>query len=158
MSALIIDCFKIWPGRWNSTGKLSIADYWGADWRGWLLQPPSPTVCARNQLLIQHCALQRWPACWFGDPLDGPFEGASWTLCMAIQVMEFSNGGYRIRKVFCLRINILKGNYLILRIGLVGASEVFKNQSLKVNYFHLLSKKYHILKSWLNFNALIVFH
>ena len=39
---------------------------------------------------------------------------------MAIRVAEFSNGGDRIRKIFCLRINILKGNYWILRIGLMG--------------------------------------
>ena len=32
-------------------------------------------------------------------------------------------------KGFCLRINILKGNYSILRIGLMGA--VFKNQSFE---------------------------
>ena len=38
-------------------------------------------------------------------------------------------------KGFCLRINILKGNYWILRIGLVGASEVFKNQSFKSQLF-----------------------
>ena len=32
-------------------------------------------------------------------------------------------------------INILKGNYCILRIGLTGASEVFKNQSFKSQKF-----------------------
>ena len=36
-------------------------------------------------------------------------------LIMAIRVVEFSNGGYKIRK-----INILKGNHGILRIGLMG--------------------------------------
>ena len=45
-------------------------------------------------------------------------------------------GGYKIRRVF-FQINIFKRNYSIMRIGLVGASEVFKNQSLKVNHFHL---------------------
>ena len=39
---------------------------------------------------------------------------------MAIRVIEFSSGGYKIRKKFGLRINILKENYWILRIGLVG--------------------------------------
>jgi hypothetical protein len=53
---------------------------------------------------------------------------------------SFLNGGYKIRKVFCLRINILKGNYSILRIGLVGASES-KIRVCKVIYFHLLSKR-----------------
>ena len=32
---------------------------------------------------------------------------------MAVQVVEFSNGGYKIRNIFCLKINILKGNYWI---------------------------------------------
>ena len=39
--------------------------------------------------------------------------------------------GIQNKKGFCIRINILKGNYWILRIGLVGASEV-----LEINYFH----------------------
>ena len=40
--------------------------------------------------------------------------------------------GVQNEEGFCLRINILKGNYSILRIGLqVGASEVFKNLSFK---------------------------
>ena len=47
---------------------------------------------------------------------------------------SFQTGGTKLEK-FCLRINILKGNYSILRIGLVGASEVFKNQSLKSQLF-----------------------
>ena len=39
---------------------------------------------------------------------------------MEVQGVEFSSGGYEIRKKKCLRINMLKGNYWILRIGLVG--------------------------------------
>ena len=55
-------------------------------------------------------------------------------------------------------INILIENYSILRIGLVGVSEVFKNQSFKSQLFSSsISKKYHKLKSWLNFLAIIVF-
>ena len=38
-------------------------------------------------------------------------------------------------KDFCLKINILKGNYWILRIGLAWASEVFKNQNFKSQIF-----------------------
>ena len=30
---------------------------------------------------------------------------------MVIWVLELSNGRYKIRKVFCIRINTLKGNY-----------------------------------------------
>ena len=43
--------------------------------------------------------------------------------------------GVQNQKDFSLRINILKGNFSILRIGLVGASEVFKNQSFKSQLF-----------------------
>ena len=42
---------------------------------------------------------------------------------------------------FCLRINILKGNYWVLRIGLMGAKEVFKNQSFKSQLFSSSQKK-----------------
>ena len=63
------------------------------------------------------------------------------------------------QKGFCLRINILKGNYLILRIALVGASEVLKNQCFKSQLFSSSHKKQKYLKfkSWLDFNAIIVF-
>ena len=59
---------------------------------------------------------------------------------MAIGVVGFSNGGggYKIRKI---TIIILKGNYSILRIRLVGASEVFKNQSFKSQLFSYLKLK-----------------
>ena len=43
--------------------------------------------------------------------------------------------GVQNQKGFCIGINILKGNYCILRIGLMGASEVFKNQSFKNQLF-----------------------
>ena len=49
--------------------------------------------------------------------------------------------GVQNLKGFCLRINILKGNYWVLRIGLVGASEVFKNQSFKSQLFSSSQKK-----------------
>ena len=39
------------------------------------------------------------------------------TTGMAIWVVEFSNGGIQNSKVFCLKINIPKGNYWILKIG-----------------------------------------
>ena len=44
---------------------------------------------------------------------DGDF---SWTMTsrgqsMGVQVVEFSNGVYEIRKIFALKINIRKGNY-----------------------------------------------
>ena len=59
---------------------------------------------------------------------------------------------------FWPRINILKGIFLILRIGLMGASEVFKNQSFKSRIFSTSQKKIYLkLKSWLNLDAIIVF-
>ena len=48
---------------------------------------------------------------------------------------EVFKRGVQNSKGFCLRINILKGNYSILRIGLVGASEGFKNQSFRNQLF-----------------------
>ena len=39
---------------------------------------------------------------------------------MALPVMEFQVQGYKIRKIFGLKINIPKGNYWILRIGVMG--------------------------------------
>ena len=37
-----------------------------------------------------------------------------------IRVVAFSSGVHKIRKIFFLRINIPKGNYWILQIGLMG--------------------------------------
>ena len=42
---------------------------------------------------------------------------------MVVWVVEFSSGGYKIRNIFCLKINIPKGNYLILRIGVVSSCQ-----------------------------------
>ena len=53
---------------------------------------------------------------------------------MAIRVVELKKG-VQNSKVFWIRINILEGNFCILRIGLMGASEVFKNQSFKNQLF-----------------------
>ena len=54
---------------------------------------------------------------------------------------EVFKRGVQNWKDFCLRINILKGNYSILRIGLVGASEVFKNQSFNSQLFSSSQEK-----------------
>jgi hypothetical protein len=46
-----------------------------------------------------------------------------------------------------------------MRIGLAWASEVFKNQNFKSQFFPSSQKiKYLKLKKWLNFNAIIVFY
>ena len=84
----------------------------------------------------------------------------------SVQGMYYGNTGCGVFKWgvqnwkgFCIRINILKGNYWMLRIGLMGASEVFKNQSFKNPLFSSSQKKKYLkLKSWLNFNAIIVFY
>ena len=44
-------------------------------------------------------------------------------LGMAIPVVEFSRGGYKIRKIFWLKINIPIGNQWILRIGVVASCQ-----------------------------------
>ena len=43
---------------------------------------------------------------------------------------SFKTGGIELES-FCLRINILNENHWVLIIGLMGASEVFENQSFK---------------------------
>ena len=40
---------------------------------------------------------------------------------MVVQVVKFSSGGYKIRKIFCLRIKIPKESYSILRIVVVAS-------------------------------------
>jgi hypothetical protein len=34
--------------------------------------------------------------------MDGPLQKIAFLLIMAIRVVEFSNGGYKIRKIFAL--------------------------------------------------------
>jgi hypothetical protein len=56
---------------------------------------------------------------------------------MAIRVVEFSNGRYKIRKIFAKKSIYPKEIFLILRIGLTGSlSRVFK-----VDYFNFSCKK-----------------
>ena len=60
-------------------------------------------------------------------------------ITMAVRVVEFSNGVYKIRKIFCLRINIPKGFFWNLRIGLIGSlSSLQKSEFLKliILFFH----------------------
>ena len=52
---------------------------------------------------------------------------------MAIQVMEFLSRGTKLEKK-CLRINILKGNYRILRTGSMGGVRKCQNFTFKVNF------------------------
>ena len=42
---------------------------------------------------------------------------------MVIRVVKFSSGGYKIRKIFYLRINIPKGNYWTLSFGLMASCQ-----------------------------------
>ena len=51
---------------------------------------------------------------------------------MAVRVVEFSNGVYKIRKIFTNKSTYAKGNYWILRIGLTGSlSSLQKSEVLK---------------------------
>ena len=61
------------------------------------------------------------------------------TYIMVIRVVEFSSGGVQNYKDFCLRINIPKGIFWILRIGLTGSlSSLQKSEFLKliISFFH----------------------
>ena len=60
---------------------------------------------------------------------------------MAIRVVEFSNGGTKLER-FILRINILKGKYQILRIGLMGRHCSGRCQKLGI----ILENQVHTLK------------
>ena len=77
--------------------------------------------------------------------LEPGFQQRHYNQGHQVQVMpvHYGNTGCRVfkrgvqnLKDFCLRINVLKGNYSISKIGLVGASEVFKIRVLEINYFH----------------------
>ena len=52
-----------------------------------------------------------------------------------IRVVAFSSGVHKIRKIFCLRINIPKGNYWILQIGLLARCQklgiILENKVIK---------------------------
>ena len=66
---------------------------------------------------------------------------------MAIRVMEFSNGGYKIRKKFAWKSTyLLKENDWILRIGVVGKCQKvpkfdfqsqFKNHPILSHFFFI---------------------
>ena len=72
---------------------------------------------------------------------------------MAIRVVEFSNVGYKNRMVFALESTyLLEGNYWVLRIGLMGALEVFKNQSFENQLLSSSQKKI----PQIDFNVIIV--
>ena len=66
----------------------------------------------------------------------------------AIRVVEFSNGGYKIRNIFarnfCLRINIPKGNYWVLSFGLMQSCQ-------KVPKFDFQSQFYTVVWNALKF-------
>ena len=66
-----------------------------------------------------------------------------WIVCQN-GLWSFQTGGTKLER-FCLWINILKGNYWILRIGLVGTSEVYKNLSFRNQLF---SPNWWIMKFW----------
>jgi hypothetical protein len=57
---------------------------------------------------------------------------------MVIRVVEFLREGYKIRKIFCLKINMPKGNNSILRIGVM---ESCQNWALDLLFCDLISGK-----------------
>jgi hypothetical protein len=77
----------------------------------------------------------------------GVKECQHFTFNMALQVMEFQDKGYKIKKGFCLKINLPKGNYWILRAGLMqllgfwNFFHFFQFFPLKLVYFWTKSRK-----------------
>ena len=62
---------------------------------------------------------------------------------MALPIMEFQDQGYKIRNI-CMKINMSKGNYLLLSIGLMGGlSSLQKSEFLKliILIFHVKELK-----------------
>ena len=83
-----------------------------------------------------HCAVMWFNKGRFRWHVD--FWNISDGVLSPLLVTEYGNTGCGVfkrgvqnYKGFCIRINILKGNYWILRIGLMETSEVFKNQSFQ---------------------------
>ena len=77
---------------------------------------------------------------------------------MTIRIVEFLNGGTKLER-FLPENQHTQRKLMNLRIGIVGASEAFKNQSFKSQLFlSSLKEKYLKLKSGLNLNAIIVFY
>ena len=78
------------------------------------------------------------PCVWTGSQPKAFFNWVQKKRCdytpdYGIQVVEFRNGGYKIRKKKFIKINIFKGNYWILRIGLMGSlSSLQKSEFLKL--------------------------
>ena len=75
---------------------------------------------------------------------------------MAIRVVEFSNGGYKIRKVFAYESTYSKEFVEFWELDYWGPRKFSKTRVLKVNYFHLLRKNYLKLKLWLYFSAILL--
>ena len=65
---------------------------------------------------------------------------------MAIWVVKFWDGGYEIRKIFYLRINVSKGNYWILSFGLMPSC-----QKVSKFYFQSQFSMSKIIRICLNF-------
>ena len=61
---------------------------------------------------------------------------------MAIPVIGFQDQGYKIRKGFCIKINIPKEKFWILRFGLMGSlSSLQKIRVFQVDYYDFSWKK-----------------
>ena len=77
-----------------------------------------------------------------------------WCILWQYGLWSFQTGGTIL--YFCIRINILRGNYWILRIGLMGALEVFKNQRFFWTLEYLFTLKGEgIAKNWKSLAHLI---
>ena len=73
--------------------------------------------------------------------------------------VEFSSGGTKLERFLPKNQHTSRKLFNFENWISGGPQKFSKIRVLKVNYFHLLSKKrYHKLKSWLNFNAIIVFY
>ena len=104
----------------------------------------SDEICLPYWLLIMSVHFKSWKLSqhfvwvqsgtqiWLGTPM---------IQVMSIRVVEFSNGGYKIRKVFAYESTYSKEFVEFWELDYWGPRKFSKTRVLKVNYFHLLIEK-----------------
>ena len=119
----------------------------------------SDEICLPYWLLIMSVHFKSWKLSqhfvwvqsgtqiWLGTPM---------IQVMSIRFVEFSNGGYKIRKVFAYESTYSKEFVEFWELDYWGPRKFSKTRVLKVNYFHLLRKNYLKLKLWLYFSAILL--
>ena len=95
-----------------------------------------------------------WPKIFFNPKkrafwgtVKGGGSGEGWLIIMVVRVVEFLSRGYKIGMVFCLKINISKGNYWTLRIAVMVRCQKLRIISQKCQY-PKMSKTKNLFLNW----------